>query len=215
MERQHRLVAIAGNIGAGKTSLAQLLEKYLGWKAFYEQPDENPYILDFYHDMPRWAFHLQIYFLQQRFNNLLNLQHQTGTVVLDRTIYEDAHIFARTLFEMGYMDERDYTTYLGLFRAMTELLPPPDLLIYLRASTRTLVDQITRRGRPYERAIRIDYLERLNEKYEAWIRDYMQKKTGPVIIINMDTTNFIDDENQRQQVLERITASLSGLFPQK
>jgi len=212
VDKKGKLIAIAGNIGSGKTSLAKLVEKYFKWNVFYELPDDNPYIFDFYKDMQRWAFHLQIFFLQQRFNHIMKIMNQPGISVIDRTIYEDAYVFAKTLYEKGLMDPRDYTTYTQLFKAMIELIPYPDVVVYLKASVPTLVDQIYKRGRPYERFIDIDYLGSLNDNYEQWIKDFMKNQKTKVIIVDMDRTNFVDNEEHRSQVLERIRTAVQGLF---
>ena len=160
-------IAVAGNIGAGKTTLTEMLSKHYKWIPQFEDVDHNPYLNDFYEDMPRWSFNLQIFFLNSRLNQLLEIQRGTETVIQDRTIYEDAHIFAPNLHSMGLMTTRDFNNYLSLFELMAKFVSPPDLLIYLRASVPTLVNQISKRGRDYENSIRIDYLKRLNERYEA------------------------------------------------
>ena len=165
-------IAIAGNIGSGKTTLTRLLSKHYNWEARYEDVDENPYLNDFYEDMQRWSFNLQIYFLNSRFNQVLEIRKSGKTVIQDRTIYEDAHIFAPNLHSMGLMTTRDFNNYSSLFQLMCSLVEPPDLLIYLRATVPTLVSQIQKRGRDYENSIRLDYLKRLNERYEAWISSY-------------------------------------------
>lgn len=165
-------IAIAGNIGSGKTTLAGLLAKHYGWQAHYEDVDDNPYLNDFYEDMQRWSFNLQIYFLNSRFSQILEIKKAEQTIVQDRTIYEDAYIFAPNLHSMGLMSTRDFENYFTLFKLMSSLVEPPDLLLYLRASVPTLVNQIQKRGREYESSIRLDYLKRLNERYEAWIESY-------------------------------------------
>jgi deoxyadenosine/deoxycytidine kinase len=169
-------IAIAGNIGSGKTTLAGLLSKHYGWEAHYEDVDDNPYLNDFYEDMQRWSFNLQVYFLNSRLNQILNIRKSGKTVIQDRTIYEDAYIFAPNLHSMGLMSTRDFENYFTLFNLMTSLIQPPDLLIYLRASVPTLVNQIQKRGREYENSIRLDYLKRLNERYEAWVGAYLKLK---------------------------------------
>lgn len=203
-------IAIAGNIGSGKTTLSALLAKHYGWEAHYEEVDENPYLADFYEDMKRWSFNLQVYFLNSRFSQIVKIRQQSGkTVVQDRTIYEDAYIFATNLYDMGLMSERDFNNYLSLFELMTSLIQPPDLLIYLRASVPTLVRQIELRGRPYEAGIRLDYLKRLNERYEGW----MMKYTGSnLLTVNVDETDFIKDPLALSAIFDKVDAKLHGLF---
>jgi len=194
-------IAIAGNIGSGKTTLTELLANHYGWQAHYENADNNPYLDDFYSDMLHWSFNVQIYFLNERFRQIQEIRKSGLTVVQDRTIYEDAHIFAENLHYMGLMSVRDYTTYRSLFDKMTSFIQPPDLLIYLRASVKTLVKQIQKRGRPYESGIRVDYLSRLNERYEHWIAHY---SLGRVLIIDVDTNNFKKKPEDLQKVTEQI-----------
>jgi hypothetical protein len=207
-EKKH--VAIAGNIGAGKTALTDVMGQYFDWKTVYEQVDENPYLTDFYNDMRRWSFNLQVFFLSRRFEQLQEIEEMDASVVQDRSIYEDAEIFARNLYEMGLMSARDYENYVDLFSIMTEYLDPPSLLVYLRASVPTLVDQIQQRGRDYESTIRIDYLERLQGHYEDWIADYDR---GPKLIIDIDELDFVHEEADRRTVLNQIESRLFGLFP--
>ncbi|TCO11039.1 deoxynucleoside kinase [Natronoflexus pectinivorans] len=202
-------IAIAGNIGSGKTSLATLLAKHYGWEAHYEEVDENPYLADFYEDMKRWSFNLQVYFLNSRFSQIVKIRQSPETVVQDRTIYEDAYIFATNLHEMGLMSNRDYNNYLSLFELMTGLIQPPDLLIYLRATVPTLVRQIEKRGRPYEESIRLDYLKKLNEKYERWILNY---NSGKILTINVDETDFINENTALSAVFDKVDANIHGLF---
>ena len=202
-------IAIGGNIGSGKTSLVELLAKNYGWKAHYENVDDNPYLTDFYDDMQRWSFNLQIYFVKSRFEQILSFRQSGDTVIQDRTIYEDAYIFAPNLHSMGLMPTRDYETYTSLFNLMTSLIQPPDLLIYLRATVPTLVHQIQKRGRKYEASIRLDYLQRLNERYEAWAESY---KLGNMLIIDVDTHNFVDNQEDLSYVIDKINAQLHGLF---
>lgn len=202
-------VAIGGNIGSGKTSLAELLAKQYGWKAHYENVDDNPYLTDFYGDMQRWSFNLQIYFVKSRFEQVLNIRQSGETVIQDRTIYEDAFIFAPNLHSMGLMSSRDYETYSSLFELMTSLIQPPDLLIYLRATVPTLVNQIQKRGRKYEASIRLDYLQRLNERYEAWAETY---KLGKILIIDVDNYNFVENPEDLSHVIDKINAEIHGLF---
>ncbi|MEA2105948.1 MAG: deoxynucleoside kinase [Bacteroidota bacterium] len=202
-------IAIAGNIGSGKTTLAGLLSKYYGWEAHYEDVDDNPYLNDFYEDMQRWSFNLQVYFLNSRLNQILNIRKLGKTVIQDRTIYEDAYIFAPNLHSMGLMSTRDFENYFTLFNLMTSLIQPPDLLIYLRASVSTLVNQIQKRGREYENSIRLDYLKRLNERYEAWIGAY---NLGNLLIVDVDNINFPEVKEDLSQVINKIDAQIHGLF---
>ncbi len=202
-------IAVAGNIGAGKTTLTELLAKHYGWESHYEEADGNPYLNDFYHDMQRWSFNLQIYFLNARFSKILEFRKSGKTVIQDRTIYEDAEIFAPNLHEMGLMSTRDFENYHSLFNLMNRLVQPPDLIIYLRASTPTLVQQIQRRGRDYESTIRLDYLNQLNQRYEAWATRYT---LGKMLIINVDELNFADNKEDLGKVIDRINAQLNGLF---
>jgi deoxyadenosine/deoxycytidine kinase len=202
-------IAVAGNIGSGKTTLAKLLAKHYGWEAHYENVDENPYLNDFYEDMQRWSFNLQIYFLNSRFNQIVNIKKSGKTVIQDRTIYEDAYIFAPNLHSMGLMSTRDFENYFTLFNLMTSLIDPPDLLIYLKASVPTLVNQIQKRGREYENNIRLDYLKKLNERYESWIQAY---NLGKLVIIDVDNTNFIEKKEDLRQVIDKVDAEIHGLF---
>jgi len=202
-------VAIAGNIGSGKTSLAGLLAKHYGWEVHYEEVDENPYLADFYNDMQRWAFNLQVCFLKNRFARILKIRQEDQSVVQDRTIYEDAVIFAANLYDMGLMSPRDYENYRGLFDLMSGLISPPDLLIYLRASVPTLVRQIEMRGRPYESGIRLDYLRRLNERYEGWIRNYRESN---LLIVDVDKYDFIKDKSNLSAVIDKVDSKIHGLF---
>lgn len=205
-------IAIAGNIGSGKTSLTEILSKHFGWEPHYENVDNNPYITDFYNDMQRWAFNLQIYFLTNRFSQVVDIRKSHRDVVQDRTIYEDAYIFAPNLFSMNLMTGRDYENYLSLFELMSSLISPPDVLIYLRASVPTLVRQIQKRGREYEASIRIDYLQHLNERYETWITSY---KMGKKLIIDVDELNFVDKPEHLSLVLDKVQAQTNGLFSVK
>jgi len=202
-------IAIAGNIGSGKTTLAGLLSKHYGWEAHYEDVDDNPYLNDFYDDMQRWSFNLQIFFLNSRFSQIIEIRNMDKTVIQDRTIYEDAYIFAPNLHSMGLMSTRDFENYFTLFNLMSKLIEPPDLLLYLRASVPTLVNQIQKRGREYENSIRIDYLKRLNERYEAWIESY---KLGKLLIIEADAYDFPDNKDHLRQIIDKIDAELHGLF---
>lgn len=198
-EKKH--VAIAGNIGAGKSSLTQILSEHFNWESYYERVDDNPYLVDFYQDMRRWSFNLQIFFLSTRFNQQRHIECSPNSVAQDRSIYEDAEIFARNLFEMDLMSARDYQNYTELFKVMASFLRPPDLLVYLRASVPTLVRHIQSRGRDFENTIRIEYLERLNVLYDEWIERY---NTGPKLIIDADVYDFVNNPDHRNDVLRRI-----------
>jgi deoxyadenosine/deoxycytidine kinase len=202
-------IAIAGNIGSGKTTLTGLLAKHFGWTPHYEDVDTNPYLNSFYEDMQRWSFNLQIYFLNSRFRRVIEIRKSGTTVVQDRTIYEDAHIFAPNLHSMNLMSTRDFENYFSLFTLMSSFIQPPDLLIYLRASVPTLVNQIQKRGREYENAIRLDYLKGLNERYENWISGY---DIGKVLIVEVDNLNIAENPEHLGDVIERINAELHGLF---
>ena len=202
-------IVIAGNIGAGKTTLTKLLSKNYKWNAHFEDVENNPYLNDFYNDMPRWSFNLQVFFLNSRFKQILDIRKSGKTVIQDRSIYEDAYIFAPNLHAMGLMSSRDFDNYFQLFQLMSSLIEPPELLIYLRASVPTLVNQIQKRGREYESSIRLDYLKRLNERYEAWIETYT---ASPLLIIDVDNINFIDKKEDLSFVIDKIDAELNGLF---
>lgn len=202
-------IAVAGNIGVGKTTLTGLLAKNFNWEPHYESVDNNPYLDDFYTDMQRWAFNLQVYFLNSRFGQLKEFQESGKNIIQDRTIYEDAHIFAPNLHAMGLMTSRDFDNYSSLFKLMSSFVNPPDLLIYLRASVPTLVKQIQSRGREYESSIRIDYLTRLNERYEAWISEYT---SGKLLIIDTDDLDFSKNQEDLGFVVDKVNAELHGLF---
>ena len=202
-------IAVAGNIGVGKTTLTGLLAKNFNWEPHYESVDNNPYLDDFYTDMQRWAFNLQVYFLNSRFGQLKEFQESGKNIIQDRTIYEDAHIFAPNLHAMGLMTSRDFDNYSNLFKLMSSFVNPPDLLIYLRASVPTLVKQIQSRGRDYESSIRIDYLTRLNERYEAWISEYT---SGKLLIIDTDDLDFSKNQEDLGFVVDKVNAELHGLF---
>lgn len=202
-------IAVAGNIGAGKTTLTEMLSKHYRWIPQFEDVDHNPYLYDFYEDMPRWSFNLQIYFLNTRLRNLLEIQKGNETVIQDRTIYEDAHIFAPNLHEMGLMSKRDFENYFGFFETLKTMVNPPDLLIYLQASVPTLVGQIQKRGREYEENIRLDYLKRLNEFYNKWIDGY---KEGALLVIDIDKNKFPENEEHLGEVIHKIDTQLYGLF---
>ena len=201
-------IAIAGNIGAGKTSLTELLAKHYNWEAHFEDVIDNPYLDDFYNHMERWSFNLQIYFLKSRFEQLLSFRENKKTIIQDRTIYEDAHIFAPNLNAMGLMNQRDFNNYKGIFNLMESLIDGPDLLIYLRSSIPNLVNKIHKRGRDYENSISIDYLSRLNERYEAWVSTYDTKK---IIIIDVDTLDFVDNKADLSSVIKVIDDKLKQM----
>jgi deoxyadenosine/deoxycytidine kinase len=202
-------IAIAGNIGSGKTTLTGLLAKHFGWDPHYEDVDTNPYLNSFYEDMQRWSFNLQIYFLNSRFRQVVDIRKSGKTVIQDRTIYEDAYIFAPNLHSMNLMSTRDFENYRSLFDLMSTFIQPPDLLIYLKASVPTLVNQIQKRGRDYENAIRLDYLKNLNEIYEDWIESY---KFGKLLIIDADTLKVSENPEDLGSVIDKINAQLHGLF---
>lgn len=202
-------IAVAGNIGAGKTTLTRLLAKHYHWEANFEDVVDNPYLDDFYNQMERWSFNLQIYFLNQRYRQVLKIRESGKDTIQDRTIYEDAYIFAPNLHAMGLMTNRDFTNYKSLFELMESLVQPPDLLIYLRSSIPNLVGQIHNRGREYENSISIDYLGRLNERYEAWVHNYEKSN---LLIIDVDNINFVDNPEDLGTVITRIDAEINGLF---
>ncbi len=207
-------VAIAGNIGSGKTTLTTLLAKHYNWMPHYEDADDNPYLNDFYEDMQRWSFNLQVFFLQNRFSKVLELRKNKKSIIQDRTIYEDAYIFAPNLHSMGLMTTRDFESYLQLFKLMESLIDPPEVLVYLRASVPTLVNNIQKRGRDYETAIRIDYLKRLNERYEAWVSEYeiQYKKNSKLLIIDVDENNFSEKKEDLGKVITKVDSLVNGLF---
>jgi deoxyadenosine/deoxycytidine kinase len=202
-------VAIAGNIGAGKTTLTEALSKHYRWIPQFEDVDHNPYLSDFYDDMPRWSFNLQIYFLHGRLNQILDIQKGTETVIQDRTIYEDANIFAPNLHEMGLMSKRDFDNYFSFFTTIKSMVQPPDLLIYLKCSVPTLVSQIQKRGREYEENIRLDYLKKLNDFYNKWIEGY---KEGPLLVIDCDKNKFGEKEEDLGEIISKVDGMLYGLF---
>jgi deoxyadenosine/deoxycytidine kinase len=202
-------IAVAGNIGAGKTTLTDLLSKHYKWIPHFEDVDHNPYLMDFYEDMPRWSFNLQIYFLNSRLQQLVEIQKGTETVIQDRTIYEDANIFAPNLHEMGLMSKRDFDNYYLFFQTLKGMIQPPDLLIYLKASVPTLVGQIQKRGREYEENIRLDYLKRLNEYYNKWIENY---KEGSLLVIDVDKNKFPENEEHLGEIIRKVDSELYGLF---
>lgn len=202
-------IAVSGNIGAGKTTLTGLLSNHYGWDAHFEDADQNPYMNDFYAEMQRWSFNMQIYFLNNRFSQVLDIRGGRKGVIQDRTIYEDAYIFAPNLHSMGLMTTRDFETYFSLFNLLDRFVQPPDLLVYLRASVPRLVSQIQNRGREYEEAIRLDYLKRLNERYEAWVSTYDK---GKLLIIDIDNNNFRDEPEDLGAIIHKIDTELNGLF---
>jgi len=202
-------IAIVGNIGAGKTTLTELLSKSYGWDPLFEAVDNNPYLEDFYNDMKRWSFNLQIYFLNSRYRQILDIQKLGKNVIQDRTIYEDAYIFAENLHDMGLLTTRDYENYRAIFDNMTAYIKPPDLLVYLKASVPTLVNNIQRRGREYESGIRLDYLSKLNEKYQKWINGY---KLGKLLIIDKDAIDFANSTEDMATVIQLIEREINGLF---
>ncbi|GGG87403.1 deoxynucleoside kinase [Parapedobacter pyrenivorans] len=202
-------IAIVGNIGAGKTTLTKLLANHLKWEPQFEAVDDNPYLEDFYGDMKRWAFNLQIFFLNSRFRHIVQLQQKEINIIQDRTIYEDAYIFAENLYDMGLMSARDFENYSNIFESIISYIKPPDLLIYLRASVPTLVENIQTRGREYEANIRLDYLSKLNAKYEKWIKNY---KDGKLLILDKDKLDFANKPEDMGFVLQKIETELFGLF---
>lgn len=202
-------IAIAGNIGCGKTTLTNMLAKHYGWQPRFESVDFNPYLADFYEDMARWSFNLQIYFLNKRFQDIVDISKSNDYIIQDRTIYEDARIFAPNLHEQGFMSDRDFDNYTDLFNLMMSLVKMPDLMIYVRSSIPNLVAQIQKRGREYEASMRIDYLQGLNDKYEDWIKDYK----GKLLIVPGDTCKFGNNPEDFRWITDRIDAELFGLFP--
>jgi deoxyadenosine/deoxycytidine kinase len=201
--------AIAGNIGAGKTSLAELLSKHYKWEPHFEDVIHNPYLDDFYVHMERWSFNLQVYFLNSRFRQLMSFNGSEKSVVQDRTVYEDAYIFAPNLHAMGLMNQRDFNNYLSLFELMESMIKAPELLIYLRSSIPNLVNKIHKRGREYENSISIEYLSRLNERYEAWVSTYNK---GKLLVIDVDNLDFVHKKEDLGFIIEKIDAEMSGLF---
>jgi deoxyadenosine/deoxycytidine kinase len=202
-------IAVAGNIGAGKTTLTSVLAKHYKWTPHFEDIDQNPYLVDFYEDMHRWSFNLQVYFLNTRLKSLNAIRSGKDIVIQDRTIYEDAYIFAPNLYDMGLMNKRDFENYTSLFHTLIKLVEPPDLLIYLKASIPKLVDQIQKRGREYEENIRLDYLKRLNENYNKWIDKY---EDGQLLVIDIENLDFTENDEDLAEVLRRVDAQINGLF---
>ncbi len=211
LQNTKKYVSIAGNIGAGKSSLTRLLSGYFKWEAMFERVDDNPYLADFYEDMQRWSFNLQVFFLSSRFNHQRRIESLPHSIVQDRSIYEDAEIFARNLYEMGLMSTRDFENYTSLFQIMSSYLKAPDLLVYLRATTPTLVKHIQSRGRAFESTIRIEYLERLNKHYEDWVSRY---DLGPKLIIDVDELDFVNVQDDQREIISQIESRLFGLFPE-
>lgn len=205
-------IAVAGNIGSGKTTLTKMLAKHYGWEPMYESVENNPYLASYYDDMQRWSFNLQVYFLNNRFRQVIEIRKSPKTVIQDRSIYEDAYIFAPNLHQMQLMATRDYQNYASLFELMSQFLQAPDLLIYLKADTATLVSQIQKRGRECEKTIRLDYLENLNVRYNEWIANY---KLGKLLIVDANTIKFSENQEDFGKVIEKIDAELFGLFEQK
>ncbi|ADR22760.1 deoxynucleoside kinase [Marivirga tractuosa] len=206
---QLKHIAIAGNIGAGKTTLANKLSHHYGWKTEFEAVEDNPYLVDFYKDMKQWAFHLQVYFLNSRLQQVKRIRESEHTVVQDRSIYEDCYVFAKNLHESGNMSDRDYHNYLELFDSMAAVITPPDLLIYLRADIPKLVGQIEKRGRDYEETIRIDYLKNLNKHYEAWVKQY---DIGKLIIIDVNQLDYLNNVEDFALIVSKIDTEVHGLF---
>ncbi|MDB5131296.1 MAG: deoxynucleoside kinase [Mucilaginibacter sp.] len=202
-------IAIVGNIGAGKTTLTELLAKNYGWDPLFEAVDNNPYLEDFYSDMKRWSFNLQIYFLNSRYRQIVEIQKRGLNIIQDRTIYEDAYIFAENLHDMGLMTTRDYENYQSMFDNVIEFIKPPDLLVYLKASVPTLVNNIQRRGREYESGIRLDYLSKLNEKYDKWIKGY---KLGKLLVLDKDNLDFANKTDDMATIIQLVERDINGLF---
>lgn len=202
-------IAVSGNIGSGKTTLAEKLSRHYGWTPLYESVDHNPYLRDFYEDMTRWAFHLQIYFLISRFTQIRNIRESEKTIIQDRTIYEDAFIFARNLHSRGHINDRDYQSYLDIFHSMVHFVQPPDLLIYLKADVPKLVDQIQKRNRDFEYNIRLEYLRSLNEHYEKWIGEY---KLGKLLVVDMNRVDFVSNTEDFSSIVSKIDLELNSLF---
>lgn len=209
MTKSAKYIAVAGNIGAGKTTLSEKLAKHFNWEVRYEDTSSNPYLSDFYNDMQRWSFNLQVYFLNSRYRQILDIVNGDHTVIQDRTIYEDAYIFAPNLYEMGLMTKRDFDNYFSLFEIMSQQIKAPDILVYLKASIPTLVDHIHNRGRDYEGNMSLDYLKRLNEKYNNWIDNY---KEGKLLVINADEINFVKNPEDLGNIISSVDAELHGLF---
>lgn len=208
-------IAIAGNIGSGKTTLTGMLAKHYNWEPMYESVENNPYLASFYDDMQRWSFNLQVYFLNNRFRQVLDIRNKKKNIVQDRTIYEDAYIFAPNLHDMNLMATRDFNNYSSLFELMEQFMQAPDLLIYLKADVSTLVTQISKRGRDYENSINISYLQNLNKRYDEWIEKYKRNKQGKLLIIDVNTVKFAEVPEDFGAVIEKIDAEIYGLFDQQ
>jgi deoxyadenosine/deoxycytidine kinase len=202
-------IAIVGNIGAGKTTLAQKLSQHFKWELFLEAVDDNPYLKDFYEDMPRWAFHLQIYFLNSRFQQVKQINQSTRPIIQDRTIYEDAYIFARNLHQSGLMSQRDYDNYYAIFQSIISMVKPPNLMIYLKADLPKLIGQIEKRGRDYESTMRLDYLRHLNEHYDSWMKSY---NLGKLLVIDVNKLDFVSNPEDLGFIINKIQVELFGLF---
>lgn len=209
MSQRPKYIAVAGNIGAGKTTLSEKLSKHFNWEVHYEDTSLNPYLSDFYNDMQRWSFNLQVYFLNSRYRQIMNILKGDITIIQDRTIYEDAYIFAPNLHEMGLMTKRDFDNYFSLFEIMSQHIKAPDLLVYIKASIPTLVDHIQTRGRDYEGNMSLDYLKRLNTKYNNWIDNYT---AGKLLVIDADNINFVENQEDLGEIISSVDAELHGLF---
>lgn len=205
-------IAICGNIGSGKTTLTEKLARHYGWQPLYESVDDNPYLREFYEDMARWAFHVQIYFLNTRFRQINEIQSSDRTIIQDRTIYEDAYIFAKNLHTSGNMSDRDYQSYLDVFHSMIQFVKPPDLLIYLKADIPKLVKQIEKRGRDFEYSIRLDYLKKLNQHYDAWIKTYSQ---GKLLVIDVNDLDFVKNTEDFSFIVNKVDLELNSLFSER
>ena len=202
-------IAIAGNIGCGKSTLTKLLAKHYGWEAEFESVDNNPYLADFYKDMNRWSFHLQVHFLNSRFEQIQKVRNSTTSIIQDRTIYEDAYIFAQNLYDSGFMEERDFRNYFNMFESMMKFVTPPDLLIYLKADIPKLVGQISKRGRTYEAQIKIEYLENLNKNYNQWISQYDK---GKLLIIDVNNMDYVENKEDLYAIITKVERELFGLY---
>lgn len=203
-------IAIAGNIGSGKTTLTNMLSKHYNWEARFEAVDYNPYLEDYYKDIHRWSFNLEVYFLKERFKDLLNIAKTDKTVVQDRSIFEGVYVFCATNYQMGHMNERDYETFMELFEQMTDIVGYPDLMIYLRASVPHLVKNIQKRGRDYEQTMPLEYLSNLNERYEDFI---FNKYKGKLLVINANDMDFQHNPKDFASIIDKIDRKLFGLFP--